>query len=236
MREAGRIVASALVAMREMVAPGVTTADLDRRAEQVIRDMGAVPSFKGYHGFPGTVCASINEEIVHGIPGDRMLELGDLISVDVGAIWQGYQGDAALSAVVGEASDLQRRLMEATREALAAGIAAAREGNRLGDISNAVETAAVERGFRPVREYGGHGIGKAMHEPPNIPNSGPAGQGVRLSMGMTLAIEPMLTAGDDHTTVLSDGWTVITADRSLSAHFEHTIVITENGAEILTKV
>lgn len=234
MRQAGEIVARALEAMRVRVAPGVVTADLDRVAETLIRAMGAIPSFKGYLGFPATICASINEEIVHGIPGNRRLVEGDIVSLDVGAIWQGYQGDAAITVAVGEIHADAQRLMEATRAALQAGIGAAQAGARLGNISHAIEVAARKAGVEVVRAYGGHGIGKKMWEPPRIPNWGRADRGIRLEEGMTLALEPMLTLGGYETQVLSDKWTVVTADGSLSAHYEHTIVVAENGAEILT--
>jgi methionyl aminopeptidase len=235
MRRAGEIVARALEETSALVRPGITTAELDCVAERVIRGMGGTPSFKGYHGYPATICASINEEIVHGIPGLRPLREGDLISIDVGAIWEGYQGDAAVTVGVGQVSPEAERLMEVTQRALEAGIAAARDGCRLGDISHAIESVAREAGLEVVREYGGHGIGRAMHEAPRILNWGPPGKGLRLRQGMTLALEPMFTLGDYHTRQLEDGWTVITADLSLSAHFEHTIAITDDGGEILTR-
>ncbi len=235
MRQAGHIVAVALEAIRKQVKPGVTTEELDAVAEGVIRQMGAIPSFKGYRGYPGSICASINEEIVHGIPGSRRLQKGDIISLDVGAIYEGYQGDAAITVGVGEVSAEAQRLMDATQAALQAGIDAAREGNRLGDVSHAIEMAAQAAGYKVIREYGGHGIGKEMHESPMIPNWGPPGRGFRLKAGMTLALEPMLVLGDPATRVRPDAWTVVTADGSLSAHFEHTVVVTENGAEILTR-
>jgi len=235
MRRAGQIVAAALEAMRVQVKPGITTQELDVVAEELIRDMGGTPSFKGYRGYPASICASINEEIVHGIPGPRQLREGDIISLDVGAIYEGYQGDAAITVGAGKISSRAQRLMEATQAALAAGIAAARDGSRLGDVSHAIEVAAQSAGFQVVREYGGHGIGKQMHESPMIPNWGPPDRGFRLKAGMTLALEPMLVLGNPTTQVRPDGWTVITADKSLSAHFEHTVVITEDGAEILTK-
>ena len=236
MRAAGRIVAKVLEEMRLLVGPGITAQALDAAAESLIRDLGAVPSFKGYMGYPATICASVNEQVVHGIPGARELREGDIVSIDVGVIWEGFQGDAAVTLAVGEIAPEAVRLMQATRAALDAGIAVARKGNRLGDVSHAIERAAHERGYRPVREYGGHGIGREMHEPPRIPNRGQAGRGFPLEVGMALALEPMLTKGDDRTQVLSDRWTVVTLDGSLSAHFEHTIAVTENGAEILTRV
>jgi len=236
MRGAGEIVARVLEEVSALARPGITTAELDRVAERIIRGMGGTPSFKGYHGYPATICASINEEIVHGIPGPRPLREGDLISIDAGAIWEGYQGDAAVTVGVGQVSPEAERLMAVTRQALEAGIAAARDGHRLGDVSHAIESVAREAGLEVVREYGGHGIGRAMHEPPRILNWGPPGKGLRLRQGMTLALEPMLTLGDYHTRQLEDGWTVVTADLSLSAHFEHTIAVTDDGGEILTRV
>lgn len=236
MRQAGAIVAHALQVMRSLVAGGITTQELDQAAEAAIRKMGATPSFKGYHGYPATICASINEQIVHGIPGPRKLEAGDIISLDVGAIYQGYQGDAAITVGVGQVMPEAQRLIEVTEAALYAGILAARAGARLGDVSHAIEQVARAAGFEIVREYGGHGIGRQMHEAPRILNWGPAGQGMTLKSGMTLALEPMLTLGDYHTRVLADKWTVVTADGGLAAHCEHTIAITNDGAEILTRV
>ncbi len=236
MRRAGEIVARTLELLRSLVVPGVTTQELDREAEALIRKLGGTPSFKGYHGYPATICASINEQIVHGIPGPRKLAAGDIVSLDVGAIYQGYQGDAAITVGVGEISPDAQRLVAVTEAALHAGIAAARADARLGDVSHAIEQVARAAGFEIVREYGGHGIGQQMHESPRILNWGPAGQGVRLREGMTLALEPMLTLGDYHTRVLADKWTVVTVDGSLAAHHEHTIAITSDGAEILTKV
>ncbi|HHX43002.1 MAG TPA: type I methionyl aminopeptidase [Chloroflexi bacterium] len=234
MRGAGAIVARVLAETSAAVRPGITTEELDRIAARIIRSMGGTPSFLGYHGYPATICTSVNEEIVHGIPGKRVLREGDVISIDAGAIWQGYQGDAAVTVAVGQVSPEAERLMQVTRQALEAGIAAARAGQRLGDVSHAIEMVARAAGFEVVREYGGHGIGRAMHEEPRILNWGPPGRGLRLRPGMTLALEPMLTLGDYRTRQLDDGWTVITADLSLAAHFEHTIAITENGAEVLT--
>ncbi len=236
MRGAGRIVAKVLEELSARVVPGVTTGELDRIAEALIRKMGGVPSFKGYLGYPASICTSVNEEIVHGIPGSRALVEGDILSLDVGAIWRGYQGDAAITVGVGRISPLAERLIEATRAALFAGIGAVRAGARLGDISHTIEQAARSAGFEVVREYGGHGIGQRMHEPPRIPNWGPAGHGPVLKAGMTLALEPMLTTGGFETRQLADHWTVVTADGSLAAHFEHTVAVTEEGAEILTSV
>ncbi len=241
MREAGRVVARTLALTREAARPGVSTGDLDALAERAIRDAGAVPSFKGYHGFPATLCTSINDEILHGIPQQgRILEAGDLLSIDCGAILEGWHGDAAISVIVGEGEGegrkvaLARRLSRATEEALAAGISAIRIGGRLTDIGQAMERSARGRGFQVVREYGGHGIGRSMHEDPAVPNHGPGGHGPLLLAGMTLAIEPMLTAGTWHTEPQADGWTVKTADGKLAAHWEHTVAITEDGVQVLT--
>jgi methionyl aminopeptidase len=243
MRRAGQIVAKVLEAIREQVRPGITTGELDELAERIIRAEGGIPSFKGYDGgsdrppFPATICASVDNEVVHGIPSrQRVLEEGQILSVDVGAIYQGYHGDAAITVPVGKVSDLARRLMEVTEGALYAGIAAARAGNRLGDISHAIQSYVESRGFSVVREYTGHGIGREMHEGLQVLNFGEPGRGVRLRAGMTLALEPMVNVGDWRTRVLADGWTVVTYDGSLSAHFEHTIVVRDGEAEILTRL
>ena len=241
MRAAGKVVARAKARLMEAIRPGVTTAELDRLAEEQIREMGAVPSFKGYTAggpkpFPATICASINEEIVHGIPGSRVLKEGDVVSVDVGATVNGFHGDSAFTVGVGEISEEARRLVETTRESLEAGISHARAGGRVGDISAAVQQYAEARGYGVVRQYVGHGIGRALHEDPQVPNYGKAGRGPTLRAGMTLAIEPMLNLGTWETVQRRDGWTVATADGELSAHFEDTIAITENGSEVLTAV
>jgi len=234
MRVAGHIVGRVLARISEIALQGVTTQELDAVAESLIREAGGIPSFKGYHGYPASICASVNAEIVHGIPRDRVLVEGDIVSIDVGAIWQGYHGDAAVTLAVGEISEPAAALMAATKAALEAGIAAVRDGVRLGDVSHAIERSAREAGCEVIREYGGHGIGREMHEPPSIRNWGPPGGGLRLRQGMTICLEPMLTLGGYDTRVLQDGWTVVTADGSLSAHFEHTIAVTDDGAEILT--
>ncbi|MBA4370250.1 MAG: type I methionyl aminopeptidase [Coriobacteriaceae bacterium] len=234
MREAGRITAEALRVVGEAVGVGVTTAELDRVAENVIRSAGAAPAFKGYHGFPASICASLNNEVVHGIPGARKLHTGDILSVDIGAIIDGYYGDSAMTFPVGEVSEEAKRLLDVTRASLEAGIAKCIEGMRLHDIGHAVQTVAERAGFSVVREYVGHGIGREMHEEPNVPNFGQAGTGPALKRGMVLAIEPMINAGGAAVVSLADGWTVVTRDGSLSAHFEHTVVIMENGPEILT--
>ncbi len=235
MRRAGRIVAEVLAGLRQRTKPGVTTASLDAWAEQLIRRRGGVPSFKGYRGYTASVCISVDQEIVHGIPGSRRLVEGQIVSFDVGAIYGGYQGDAAITVGVGEISPAAAGLLKATQEALAAGIAAARAGKRLSDVSHAIQTVAEGQGYGVIREYVGHGIGKELHEEPQIPNFGSPGHGPLLAAGMTLALEPMLTLGDYRTRLLDDMWTVVTADGSLSAHFEHTIAVTEGQAEILTR-
>ncbi len=242
MREAGRIVARVHEAMSGMIRPGVTTAELNVRAEEIIRSHGAIPTFLGYpntgrNDFPASICASINEELVHGIPSQRRwLELGDIISIDVGATYQGWVGDSAWTYAVGEIDAESRRLLEATEGALWAGISQARAGNRLGDISAAVEAYVTARGFSVVREYTGHGVGRKMHEEPQILNFLPPGasRGPKLQAGMTLAIEPMVNCGTWRTRALADGWTVVTADGRRSAHFEHSIAVADGDAEILT--
>jgi len=235
MREAGRVSARALRLVGEAVGPGVTTAELDDIAETAIRAEGGVPAFKGYHGFPKTLCTSINCQVVHGIPSEMIkLRGGDIISVDVGAIIDGYYGDNARTFPVGTVSDEATRLLPATKASLEAGIAQTREGNHLFDIGAAVQTVAEKAGFSVVREYVGHGIGRNMHEDPNVPNYGTPGKGPRLEVGMVLAIEPMVNAGDAAVDSLPDGWTVVTRDGMLSAHFEHTVAITANGPVVLT--
>ena len=241
MREAGQVVTAAKAKVKEAIEPGITTLELDRIAEREIRSHGATPSFKGYKAggaipFPATICVSVNEEIVHGIPGGRTLEEGDLVSVDVGAIVGGFHGDSAFTLGVGALSDEARRLMDATRIALRRGIEKAVSGARVGDISSAVQTYSESLGYSVVRQYVGHGIGRRMHEEPQVPNYGVPGRGYKLRKGMTIAIEPMLNVGGWETVQLDDGWTVATADGSLSAHFEDTVAITENGAEVLTSV
>ncbi len=242
MREAGRIVARVHEAMREMIRPGVTTAELDVKAEAIIRAHQAVPAFLGYphtgrNDYPASICASINEELVHGIPSrQRWLEPGDIISIDVGAVFQGWVGDAAWTYPVGQIDAESQRLLKVTEESLWAGVAKARPGNHLADISQAIEAWVQPHGFGVVREYTGHGVGRNMHEPPQILNYMPpgAGRGPKLKPGMTLALEPMVNAGTWRTRVLADGWTVVTADGKRSAHFEHTLALTEGEPEILT--
>ena len=235
MRRAGAIVGDTLTLLKRSVEPGITTRELDNTAYKNITGHGAKPAFKGYRGFPGSICASVNEEIVHGIPGRRVLKEGDIIKMDVGATIDGFIGDAAVSVAVGQVSQEAIDLMEATRLSLEEGIKAAQPGKRIGDIGAAVQAYSEARGYGVVREYVGHGIGRFLHEDPQVPNYGEAGKGYLLRPGMCIAIEPMLNAGDWHTKTLDDQWTVVTADGSLSAHFEHTIAITADGPEILTK-
>jgi methionyl aminopeptidase len=239
MRRANGIVADVLTRMREWVVPGVTTAELDKRAEALIRDQNAIPSFKGYppgsaHPFPGAICASVNQELVHGIPGSRVLEEGDIITIDVGAIWNGYHGDGAVTIPVGEVGQEAKDLMAVTEGALDAGIAAARAGGRSGDISAAIQSYVEGRGYEVVREYTGHGIGRKMHEDPQVPNHGKPGQGVLLREGMTIALEPMVLIASPCVQVLDDHWTVVSCNGKATAHFERTIAITNGEADILT--
>jgi methionyl aminopeptidase len=234
MAKAGAIVGSALTLLKRSVEPGITTRELDQIAYKEITSHGAKPTFKGYRGFPATICASVNEEIVHGIPGKRVLREGDIIKMDVGATINGFIGDAAISVAVGDVSQEAIELMDATRESLEEGIKAARPGNRIGDIGHAVQSYAEARGYGVVREFVGHGVGRFLHEDPQVPNYGDPGKGHLLRPGMCIAIEPMLNMGDWHTRILDDQWTVVTADGSLSSHFEHTIAITEDGPKILT--
>ncbi|MBI4295644.1 MAG: type I methionyl aminopeptidase [Chloroflexi bacterium] len=234
MRTAGRIVAEVLEIVSKHVRPGMLTGELDTIAEKEARRLGGIPSFKGYRGYPASLCASVNDEIVHGIPGKRMLHEGDIVSLDFGTIYMGYQGDAAITVGVGQISPAAKRLIENTQRALQAGIGAAVDGARLGDVSAAIQRYAEVRGFSVIREYTGHGIGREMHEDPLVPNFGTPRTGPPLKKGMTLAIEPMLTTGDWHTRLGSDQWTVYTINGNLAAHFEHTIAITDGQAEILT--
>lgn len=234
MREAGRIVATVLAEMREMAAPGVTTAALNERADKIIRQMDAVPSFKGYRGYPASICTSINEQIVHGIPGDRKLAEGDILSVDVGAIYKGYHGDAAITVPIGQVSAQAEQLISVTQRALEVGIAQAKPRAHIGDISAAIQAWVESQGFAVVREYTGHGIGREMHEDLQVPNFGKPGTGPVLKPGMTFALEPMVNTGTWKTRVLSDLWTVVTDDGGLSAHFEHTIAVTDGEPRILT--
>ncbi|CAN5789946.1 type I methionyl aminopeptidase [soil metagenome] len=235
MRRAGKVVAEMHEAIREAIRPGVTTAELDLVGRAVLERRSARSNFLGYHGYPAVICASPNDVVVHGIPGDYVLGEGDLISIDCGAIVDGYHGDAAFTAPLGEVSGEARRLIEVAEEGLRAAIAAMVAGNRLGDIGHAVQTVAEAAGFSVVREYTGHGIGTAMHEAPDVPNHGRPGTGARLRSGVVLAVEPMVNAGAADVVVLDDGWSVLTADGALSAHVEHTIALTDDGPEILTE-
>ena len=235
MRSAGRLVGQVLTALSAVVAPGVTTADLDTIAEQMIVDAGAIPAFKGYHGYPATICASVNDEVIHGIPsGKRILQAGDIISIDVGAALGGYYGDSAITLPVGPISEAAAKLLRVTDESLYKAIEVVKPGGRVSDIGHAVQAHVEAHGFSVVREFVGHGIGQQMHEDPQVPNYGEPGRGPRLAEGMVLAIEPMVNAGKPAVKVLSDGWTAVTRDRSLAAHFEHTVAVTADGPWILT--
>ena len=235
MEEACRISAGALKAAGEAVKPGVTTEEIDRIAEAYIRSHGAEPNFKGYNGYPATACISINNEVIHGIPSKkRVINEGDIVSIDLGAKYEGYHGDNAATFAAGEISEAAKKLLEVTEQSLYRGIAAAIAGNRIGDISNAVQSFVEANGYSVVRDYVGHGIGTSLHEAPEVPNYGRAKHGIRLVPGMTLAIEPMVNEGAFGVDVLPDGWTVLTKDGSLSAHFEHTVAITADGPKILT--
>ena len=235
MRQAGRIVADTLAAVQAIVKPGVTTLELDQLAQTIITQHGAKPTFKGYHGFPASICASINCEVVHGIPSKkRVLNVGDIISIDVGATFKGLVGDAAITLPVGQVSDKAKRLLEATEGALAAAIIQCRAGNYLEDISGTIQDYAESRGYSVVRQYVGHGVGRQMHEDPQIPNYRQGKRGPQLKPGMTLALEPMVNEGVADTRVLRDKWTVVTKDGKLSAHFEHTVAITDGEPDILT--
>jgi methionyl aminopeptidase len=237
MRQAGRVNALALAAVKALIRPGVATADLNAAAEEVIRSYGGKPIFKGYPGptpYPAAICASINEELVHGIPGKRKLKEGDIISVDCGTLLEGFVGDSAFTAGVGEVSATARRLMDVTENSLYVGIDKLRAGNRVGDVSNAIQRYVESQGFHLTRDYTGHGVGRQMHEGPQVPNVGNAGRGLLLKPGMTIALEPMVLVGTHRTRVLPDRWTVIAADRSLTAHFEHSVAVMDGEPFILT--
>jgi len=237
MRRAGRVVAEVLQLLRDAVRPGLTTRELDVIADREIRRRGGIPVFKGYHGYPASVCVSVNEEVVHGIPGNRVIRNGDLVSIDLGATVDGFVGDAALSVFAGHPPDERAlELLRVTEEALYRGIEAAKPGNRLGDIGYAVQQHVESHGFSVVRDFVGHGIGRQMHEDPQVPNYGHPGRGMLLKPGLAIAIEPMVNMGHWAVEVLEDGWTAVTRDKSLSAHFEHTIFIGEDGPEILTAI
>jgi methionyl aminopeptidase len=234
MRAANQLVAKVLEELAALVAPGVTTADLDAAAEAKVRAAGAEPAFKGYRGYPATLCASVNEQVVHGIPNRRLLASGDIVSLDMGVRLNGFYGDSAVTVPVGVVSDEVKRLLRATQEALQAGIAQVKIGGRISDIGHAIQAFVEAQGFSVVREFVGHGIGAALHEEPQIANYGEPGRGPRLAEGMTLAIEPMVNMGKPAVRVLGDGWTAVTKDGSLSAHFEHTVAVTKNGPDVLT--
>ncbi len=237
LREAGRINARALEAVRQLIRPGVTTAELDAAAEEVIRKHGAVPTFKGYPGpypYPASICVSINEQLVHGIPGKRKLQAGDVVSIDCGSTFEGFVGDSAFTIGVGEVSHQAQRLIEITEQALYIGIKQMRANNRVGDVSAAIQEFVESFGFNVTREYTGHGVGRQMHEGPQVPNYGSAGRGQILRQGMTIALEPMVLVGTSQTRVLPDQWTVVSADGSLTAHWEHSVAITDGDALILT--
>ena len=235
-RKSGRIVAEALARLTKLVEPGITTLDLDRLAEEYILKRGAKPAFKGYRGYPSSLCASVNEQVVHALPSERTLKEGDIVSLDLGSIVDGYYGDAAVTVPVGQVSDEAKRLIDVTQESLRRAIDAVHPGGRLSDISHAVQAAVEAEGFSVVRLFVGHGIGRALHEEPQIPNFGPPGHGPVLKTGMVLAIEPMVNAGSPDVMILEDRWTAVTCDGSLSAHFEHTVALTENGTEVLTSL
>lgn len=234
MREAGRIVALTHQELKQHITPGITTKELDQIAEKTIQKYGATPSFKGYNGFPGSICASVNEELVHGIPGKRKLKEGDIISIDIGAKYNGYHGDSAWTYPVGNISESVQKLLDVTEKSLYLGLEQVKPGERLSNISHAVQTHAEENGFSIVREYVGHGIGQDLHEDPQIPHYGPPNRGHRLKPGMVICVEPMVNQGRRYVKTLSDDWTVVTVDGKWCAHFEHTIALTEAGYEILT--
>jgi len=235
MRQANQLVAAILAALEAAVAPGVSTADLDALAERLTRDAGAVPAFKGYRGYPSTLCASVNEQVVHGIPSRKPLVDGDIVSLDIGVKLNGYFGDSAVTVPVGKVADRTVQLLTVTREALEKAIAEARIGKRLSDIGHAVQSHVEAHGFSVVREFVGHGIGEELHEDPQVPNYGQPGRGPKLAEGMVLAIEPMVAMGRPDVRVLSDGWTAVTRDGSLAAHFEHTVAVTGDGPLVLTR-
>jgi len=235
LRRAGKLVADAHALVAEMIRPGVTTAELDEAVEQLIRKAGGIPTFKGYQGFPASICTSVDDEVIHGIPGSRRLEEGQIVSVDIGVTLDGFVGDSAWTYPVGAIAPDVQRLLQTTEEALYRGIEAARPGNRISDIGHAIQTWVERRGFSVVRDFVGHGVGREMHEEPQVPNFGPPGRGPRIKPGMCLAIEPMVTMGKHHVRILDDQWTAVTVDGSLAAHFEHTIIVTPDGPEILTR-
>lgn len=234
LRAANQLVARILTELQRLAVPGATTAALDAEAERLVRGAGAEPAFKGYRGFPGTICASVNHEVVHGFPNDRVLEEGDILSVDMGVKLEGYYGDSAVTVPIGRISAAAQSLLEVTEASLYAGIDAVRVGGRVSDIGHAIQQYVESHGYSVVREFVGHGIGTKLHEEPQVPNYGPAGRGPRLAEGMVLAIEPMVNQGRAAVRVLADGWTAVTVDGTLSAHFEHTVAVGPEGAEVLT--
>jgi methionyl aminopeptidase len=234
MHRSGKVTAAVLTELMRSVRPGMTTGELDAMAERGIRAQGAVPTFKGYHGFSGSICASVNEEVVHGIPGDRVLGDGDLLSIDIGSTLEGYVSDTAVTVPIGTISEAAQRLLDVTRECLTIGIEQMRDGNQLGDIGAAVQAHAEKNGYGVVRELVGHGVGREMHEEPQVPNYGKRGTGMIMRPGLVLAIEPMITEGGYRVNVQRDGWTVVTQDGKLAAHFEHTIAVTGDGPKVLT--
>ena len=234
MRRSGKITSKTLAMLIAEAKAGLTTRQLDKLAEKSIRSMGGVPTFMGYHGYPASICTSVNDEVVHGIPNDRPLKEGDLLSIDIGTTFEGYVSDSAVTVAIGEIGEEARRLLQVTQECLMLGIAQMQAGNHLGDIGHAVQSHAESHGYGVVRELVGHGIGKRMHEEPQVPNYGSAGRGIVLRPGLCLAVEPMINAGTAAVKTLGDGWTVVTADGKLSAHFEHTIAVTDDGPKILT--
>jgi len=234
MRQAGKITAAARALAGAMVAPGVTTREIDKEVKRFIRSKGAEPSFLGYNGYPASVCISVNDEVIHGIPGHRVLKEGDIVKVDVGAFLNGFHGDCAATYPCGEISPEARRLIDVTQRSFWEGFQFARKGQRVSDISHAVQSYVEQHGYSVVRDFVGHGAGVKLHEPPEVPNFGPAGHGARLQPGMAVAVEPMVCEGDWHVKVLKDGWTTVTVDGSLAAHYENTILITEGGPEITT--
>ncbi len=236
MRAAGQLVGGVLQELRQMVEPGITTLDVDRAAERMIRDAGALPTFKGYHGYPFSICASVNEQVVHGFPSDYELKEGDIFSIDIGATLEGFVGDTAITVPVGRVSQELLQLISVTEESLERAIGQCYQGKHLGDIGYAVQSLAESRGYSVVREYVGHGIGRRMHEDPQIPNYGSPGKGTKIKNGYVFAIEPMINIGTHYTKVLADGWTVVTLDGKPSAHFEHTVAITEEGPQVFTRV
>jgi methionyl aminopeptidase len=233
-RKSSRIVAQVLADLRHLVEPGITTKDLDAFAEKKAKEMGAIPAFKGYRGYPASLCTSVNEEIIHGIPSSRKLQEGDILGLDFGVIYDGYFGDAAVTYPVGKVSSEARRLIEAAEKAFFTGFAKIQEGNRISDISHAIQNSVEAQGYSVIRAFVGHGIGISLHEEPQIPNFGPPGRGPKIQKGLVIAIEPMIAAGDWNIEIKDDNWTAMTKDKSLSSHYEHTIALTPKGAEILS--